>query len=90
MDAHPVRVIVWTPYNRPGHPQPDPHPVSSQLSQFNGQHARTFFLQVFWNSNKEKYLWQVVAKCRGSESGAPGCECLLSLPRVSLNLVPYQ
>ena len=90
MDAHPVRVIVRTPYNRPGHPQPDPVPVSSQLSQLNGQHAPTVFLQVSWSSDKENYLWQVVAESRGSESGAPGCECLLLLPRVSLTLVPYQ
>jgi hypothetical protein len=32
----------------------------------------------------------VVAESRGSESGAPGCECLLLLPRLSLTLVPYQ
>ena len=32
----------------------------------------------------------MVAESRGSESGAPGCECLLSLPRVPLTLVSYQ
>jgi hypothetical protein len=86
MDAHPVRVIVRLPYNRPEHPQPDPVPVSSQLSQLKGQ--RTYFLpQVSWNSDKEKYLWEVVAKSRGSESGAPDCECLLALPHVPLTFI---
>ena len=32
----------------------------------------------------------MVAESRGFESGAAGCECLLSLPRVPLTLVPYQ
>ena len=33
-----------------------------------------------WNSEKESYLWEVVAKSRGSESGAPDCECRVALP----------
>ena len=46
MDACPVRVIALLPYNQPDHPQPDPVPVSSQLSQLDGQHAPTVFLHV--------------------------------------------
>ena len=64
--------------------------MSGQLSQLNGQYALTFFLQVSWNSDKEKHLWEVASKSPGSESGTPGCECILSLPRVPLTLVPYQ
>lgn len=33
-----------------------------------------------WNSEKESYLWEVVAKSRGSEGGAPDCECRIALP----------
>ena len=79
MDAHLVRVIVRLPYNRPEHPQPDPVPVSpsnSRSSFYSTANASTFFRQVSWNSDKEKYLWEVVAKSRGSESGAPDCECI--------------
>jgi hypothetical protein len=35
---------------------------------------------VSWNSEKESYLWEVVAKSRGSEGGAPDCECRIALP----------
>jgi hypothetical protein len=35
---------------------------------------------VSWNSEKESYLWEVVAKSRGFESGAPDCECHVALP----------
>ena len=77
MDEHLVRVIVRLSYNRPDHP---PLPVSSQLSQFNGQDASAFPLQVFRNSDKQKYIWDVVAKFHGYESGAQGCECLFRFP----------
>ena len=42
------------------------------------------FIQVSWTSEKENHLWEVVAKCRGSEAGAPDCECSCSLLMVAL------
>lgn len=41
-----------------------------------------------WNSEKESYLWEVVAKSRGSEGGAPDCECHIGIP-LALDVQPY-
>jgi hypothetical protein len=80
MQVPPVRVIVRLPYNRPEQPPPDPAPVSHGVVS-HSYHQPTHPFQVSWNSDKESYLWEVVAKSRGSEGGAPNCESLIALPR---------
>ncbi len=42
------------------------------------------FIQVSWTTDKENYLWEIVAKSRGSEAGAPDCECSCSLLTLAL------
>ena len=75
-----VRVIVRIPLNRPDDARADPPKVGVQPATvprvLNG-------VQVEWNQDKEKVLWEVIARSRATDNGGtdwPGLAAHLQVP----------
>ncbi|KAF8484734.1 hypothetical protein DFH94DRAFT_715712 [Russula ochroleuca] len=54
------------------------------------EHPQSDPVPVSWNSDKENYLWEVVAKSRGSEGGAPDWKVLAARLEVPLPYLLYR
>jgi hypothetical protein len=77
-----VRVIVRVPFNRPDDSgRLDPPKVSGPFQSFTAP-PRHYF-QVEWNQDKEKVLWEVIARSRATDNGGtdwPGLAAHLQVP----------
>ena len=75
-----VRVIVRIPCNRPDDSRADPPKVSVQPKS---ELLVLRYAQVEWNQDKEKVLWEVIARSRATDNGGtdwPGLAAHLQVP----------
>ena len=75
-----VRVIVRIPFNRPDDSRTDPPKVSVQPAS---EVPVLKVAQVEWNPDKEKVLWEVIARSRATDNGGtdwPGLAAHLQVP----------
>jgi len=75
-----VRVIVRIPFNRPDDSRTDPPKVGVQPKS---ELLVLKYAQVEWNQDKEKVLWEVIARSRATDNGGtdwPGLAAHLQVP----------
>lgn len=83
-----VRVIVRVPFNRPDESRLDPpkvrlRPNRCPLIPLN-------VLQVEWNQDKEKVLWEVIARSRATDNGGTDWPALAAHLQVPLPYLLYR
>ena len=75
-----IRVIVRVPFNRPDDSREDPPKVSGRTQLLPPVLSHS---QVEWNQDKEKVLWDVIARSRATDNGGtdwPGLAAHLQVP----------
>lgn len=70
--------------------QAQPVRVIVRLPYNRPEHRQSDPVPVSWNSEKESYLWEIVAKSRGSEGGAPDWKVLAARLDVPLPYLLYR